>query len=148
MPLPSHIISVSAFLCERVLTEADGVMSAIRIVDLFYVRDLPADQKGQALPQIRFYACVFFKSKPGKYPHSVQTKLQQVDGTVQLLGEESVVMESKSGAEELPGGVTIQVELNIAVSQLGTCYLCLYLDGDEVVRIPFSVLPEQSKSQN
>lgn len=34
-PMPNDFLSINLLLCERVLTEADGVLSAIRIVDVF-----------------------------------------------------------------------------------------------------------------
>ena len=30
-------------ICEKILDQQDGVMSAIRIVDVFYVRELPKE---------------------------------------------------------------------------------------------------------
>jgi hypothetical protein len=144
MPLPPHVISVTAFLCEKVLTEPDGVMSAIRIVDLFSV---PETSPG-VRPQIRFYGCVLFKSMPGRYEHVVQMRILQVDGTTRILGDETVVMASSSGKDDIPGGVNIQAEFNIVVQQPGTCYLSVFLDGEEVTRLPFTVrLQETAKDE-
>ena len=42
--LPPYLISVSALICERILHERDKVLSAIRIVDIFYVPELPSSE--------------------------------------------------------------------------------------------------------
>jgi hypothetical protein len=51
--------------------------------------------------------------------------------------------ESRLGSE-IPGGVTISAELNLAVKRLGTCYLLLYFDGEPVGRTSITLLPKKS----
>src|SRR5579864_9763132 len=50
---------VSAFLCERSLTEADGISSAIRMVDVFFI---PEDTSEDAV--VQFFAVVSLKTVP------------------------------------------------------------------------------------
>jgi hypothetical protein len=52
-PLPPFMLSATAFACERLLQEADGVISAIRIVDVFYApAERPPDVPENALPLV------------------------------------------------------------------------------------------------
>ena len=47
MQLPTGLESINAFICEKILQESDGVLSSIRIVDVFnFVRnpDIPIDK--------------------------------------------------------------------------------------------------------
>jgi hypothetical protein len=56
MPLPPYLISVSLLVCERVLREMDGVLSAIRVVDIFYVPQKPPEIPAEMLPMVQAYA--------------------------------------------------------------------------------------------
>lgn len=143
MPLPPHIINVSAFLCEKTLREPDGVLSAIRIVDLFRVGvGLPPGvilPEG-VLPHIQAFGCVLIKSKPGRYEHIVQLKIENTVGEISDAGEPlTLLMANKPGMEDLPSGVAIQAEINIGVKRYGTCYFLVYIEGDEAARIPFTI---------
>jgi len=42
MPLPSFLVSASVLICERILSEADHVLSVIRMVDVFNVVSPPS----------------------------------------------------------------------------------------------------------
>jgi hypothetical protein len=145
MPLPAHIISVSAFVCEKILKESDGVLSAIRIIDVFMVRDQhPARPEGE-FPTVQTFACVLIKASPGKYEHSLRVKMQNSAGEINELGEPfNLTLENKQGMGDIPTGASIQIELNIAVKRYGTYALIIYIDGEEASRVPFTILQQTS----
>ena len=58
--IPPFLLSASVFVCEHVLIERDGIFSAIRIVDVFYVSDVPPD----TVPFVQAYSFVIIKSEP------------------------------------------------------------------------------------
>jgi hypothetical protein len=142
MPLPSFLISVNAFLCERTLIEADGVFSAIRIVDVFLAPEQAANVPEEALPLVQAYGCVIIKAVPRHHEeHTIELKMIDTAGEIKELGEPTKARAAaKAGMEDIPAGITISVQLNIRVKRLGTCYLCLYIDGQEVARTPFTLL--------
>jgi hypothetical protein len=142
MPLPSYLISASAILCEKVLHEADGVTSAIRIIDIFSVRK-PVGAPEDVLPLIQVYALVALRAEPGHdQPHELVIKTLNTAGELTTLGEPTSIrtMISPLGPK-VPGGITINIQVNIAVKRLGTCFLCVYLDGEEITRTPFTLVP-------
>ncbi|HUI77543.1 MAG TPA: hypothetical protein VLY24_06490 [Bryobacteraceae bacterium] len=146
MPLPPYLISANVFLCERILNETDGVVSAIRIVDLFYVTDLPSEAPPGAMPIVQAWGLVILKSHVGyQGSHTVEIKLINVRGESQSLGPEQKV-QFVAKHPDVAGGVTLSVQLNIGVKNLGTCYLCAVLDGEEIARAPFTLMRQVSKT--
>jgi hypothetical protein len=142
MPLPPFVISASVLLCQNALTEPDGVISAIRIVDIFFVSEKPADAPENLLPLVQAYACVILKTVPHyTEEHVIQLKLINTIGEVSNLGEPiTLPFAAKPGMQDVPGGISINAQLNIGVKRLGTCYVCVHLDGEEIARTPFTLL--------
>jgi hypothetical protein len=54
-------IYVSAFFCDRLLTEADGVLSAIRLVDIFSAM-VPEEGAKQFVPRLETNLVLIFRS--------------------------------------------------------------------------------------
>lgn len=141
MPLPEFILTANILVCERLLLEQDGIASAIRVVDIFYV-GLPENLPADSVPMIQTYAWMQLKSEPGHSgKHGVQIRL------INTVGESSVIVEkpdatfeAKPGLEELPRAISLVVQLNLAVKRFGTCYVCVDVDGEEVARTPFTLL--------
>ncbi len=62
----------AAFICEKVLQEADGVVSAIRIIDRFFIGPGPGQQAAAAMPAVVMSHTLFVTFKSGSAPRSVQ----------------------------------------------------------------------------
>jgi hypothetical protein len=151
MPIPSFIISVNLFVCERTLVEADGVLSAIRLIDIFFVpRERPVGVSEEVLPLVQAYGCALLKTKPGYVgQHALEMKTLNTVGEMTSTGDPTIAkIFSKPGMEDVPGGISIAIQLNIAVKRFGTCYLCLFLDGEEIARSPFTLLPHPSTAKS
>lgn len=149
MPLPEYLTSVAVFFCERLLFEIDGVASAIRIVDIFYVAtEKPAGAPEEALPLIQAWGVAFLKAAPGHTgSHIFELKLLNTVGNLSNLGDPiPTTFVSLPGLEDLPTGVTLQVQLNVAVKRFGTCHLCVFVDGQEIARAPFSIVQKPGVS--
>ena len=54
----------------------------------------------------------------------------------QILTDFTTALES---GEDIPGGAIVAIQLNIVVKSYGTCYVCVHLDGEEVIRAPFTI---------
>lgn len=151
MPLPNYVISATAFICERILQEADTVVSAIRIVDVFYVPELPPDAPPGALPFVQAYGVFTIRTLPGHYgEHLLKFRLLNTQGEWSDLGPpiKTEIKARLDFAQSVPGGASAFVQLNIAARNLGTCYVCCYLDDEEMVRVPFTLMrPDAGKSE-
>ena len=142
MPLPPYLISANVMVCERILHEADGVISAIRLVDLFTVSEPGPDAPAGVVPGVQAYALVMFKATPEHTAeHSLEIKLLNTAGELVSLGDPANVTFSTLPELEgkVPKGMTINIQLNLAVKRYGTCYICVSLDGEEVARTPFTL---------
>jgi hypothetical protein len=149
MPLPAYLISISAILCEKVLHEADGVNSAIRIVDVFYVGAKPVDAPEEVFPFVQAYALVSLRAAPGhNQEHEFVFKLLNTVGELTTLGAPMRVNMLSTLGATVPGGLTASIQVNIAVKRFGTCFLCVYLDGEEVTRIPITLLPAPAPNKS
>ncbi len=126
----------AAFICERVLQEADGVVSAIRIIDRLFVQPGPGQQAAAAMPAVlmshtllvtfksgsargRFTAKLVFRGPSG-------LKLQEVSVPVLLEGEER--------------GANLIIPYHIQVDQEGLYWFDVYFEGKLMTKIPFRVV--------
>jgi len=142
MPIPPYVTTVTLLLCERFLREADGVFSAIRIVDVFYVPESPPSTPDERLPVVQFYALAQVKTKPGHNDkHVVWFKLLTTKGELADMGGPVSVGQGSSLFPTAPGGFTVAIQINLRVKNLGTAYLCFYLDSEELIRTPFTLTP-------
>lgn len=143
MPLPSFLFSAYVLICERFLAENDGVMSAIRIVDLFFVPEklfgVPDDVVFQL---IQPRALIVIKAIPGHIEaHAVRVRLINTIGESSILAEQVLTFGTKPGFEEAPGTINIAMQLNLGVRRFGTCYVCVDVDGEEVARASITLAP-------
>jgi hypothetical protein len=130
---------VSAFLCENVLQEGNGVLSAIRIVDVFQIPE--------GAPEnfvIRFYAVAMLRTVPvPDIKVSVTAAIVRTNGERQPLpmvpGEPIQV--GASSDRTIPGGINLIMELNIKPQNMGTGYIEFEVDGEVAVSIPFTLRP-------
>jgi hypothetical protein len=146
MPLSPNIINVSVFLCERLMTEQDGVVSAIRLVDLFYVATPPTEAPDspdiKIVPILQAFVCAIIKGHPGiDEEHQLEFKIINTVGELKDCGGQFPIRLTSLKGPDLPSGVTIGAGLQVAVQRFGNCFLCVYLDGEEVARTTFTVAP-------
>lgn len=128
----------AAFLCERILHERDGVLTAIRIVDTFNVT-LPPSLPPDAKPVIQITGLLSFKkSSPGAEAerHQAELRLRMPSGRE----HPPAVFDVLFKPEEMAGANQI-VQMNIGVEEFGLHWLAVLLDGEPITRIPFRLLP-------
>ncbi|HLJ16444.1 MAG TPA: hypothetical protein VKV15_18235 [Bryobacteraceae bacterium] len=139
--MPPSLISISAFICDRVLCEQDHVFSAIRIVDVFFcpplIPNVPPERQ-----VIGIAIVILGKFLPGTdSSHRVQLQLLRPDGDITTIGEETVVKVTSSVAAAA-GGFTMCGPVGVIPTQMGLHYLQVLLDGEEATRTPFTLVPQ------
>jgi len=143
-PVPPYLIAVSAFICERVLVEKDDVISAIRIVEIFYVPELPTNAPEDAVALIQAWCIVILKALPGHYEkHVIELKLLNALGALTSIGSEEADFSTRPELGSVPTGASLALQLNIGVKNYGNCSVCIYLDGEEIARAPFTIQKQQ-----
>ena len=139
---------VSAFICERVLMEADGVTSAIRIVDIFFV---PEGAPEEAI--VPFYLIVLLKTVPVPDEEiRIGVTLIRANGERERLPDppgQPFKLQLFSGDPSIPGGFSLILHANIKPRNMGTCFLEIDVDGEPVTRVPFTLRrPIQAEQKN
>lgn len=124
-----------AVFCERVLQEADGVVSLIRVVDRFLVRG-PTPEMGSHI--LHFNIVVLFKSgflrgKQKLHIRPLSPSRKDMPGI-----EVPVLFE---GDEDRGNGTIAQMEF--VVSEEGVHWFDVYLNDELVTRMPLRVLYQQ-----
>jgi hypothetical protein len=129
---------VSAFLCERVLQEKDGIVSAIRIVDVFQI---PEDAPSETV--IQFFAVVSLRTVPVPDEEvRVGVTIVNALGERQRLpdpSEKPFRLSALDGDASVPNGISLIMQLNIKPKNMGTCFVEIDVDGEVVTRIPFTI---------
>lgn len=130
--------SVNAFTCERVLVEQDGVISAIRMVDLFNIAaDAPPE------PTIQFWLVVILKVLPVP-EEEIRFGITQVRTSgerTRLPSPAQALKFGKSGIDDpaAPGGAVVLAQFNLTIKHFGTSYLEVDVDGNIVANVPITV---------
>jgi hypothetical protein len=138
VPLPPSVISANTVICETILTEDSGVVSAIRIVDVFqYVRH-PTVPLEQQVITVRILGIV--RTKIGDTAeHIIGVNVLRPD---EEHGEIHEVFRGPMPTKvpEAPGGFTVQAVVGVVPRKQGTHYGIVYFDGVEVARTPFTLV--------
>jgi len=126
---------VSAFLCERVLTEKDGVQSYVRVVDSFIAQLAPTARSRGLFP---VFLAIILKSGEAKGKYSLTVRMNAPSGKVISLGDEIPAV--LTGGEH---GVNVNVQMLIDVEEEGLYGIDVLIDGEVLTRVPFRVRLER-----
>lgn len=138
LTLPEYVVSSSMLVCERVLRERDDVLTAFRIVDAFYVEEFP--DQGSGVYVIQAYAIIVIRTVPDyDAKGKIELYITRPEGPRDLVG--SPEPELRSRIPGTPGGITLQVQLNLKTPTLGTYFVELFLEGELANRVPITLVP-------
>jgi len=130
----------AAFLCEKVLQEKDEVLTAVRIVDTFYV-SIPKNVPADAAPAIQITALLAFKKATpgtGGEKHQALLRLRSPSGQVRELTTFDVIFKP----EELSGWNAV-INMGFGVKEFGQFFLDVLIDGEFTTCIRFRLLEKQ-----
>jgi hypothetical protein len=137
--MPKDLLSVNLIICERILAEGDSVLSVIRMVDIFFVDPAVVGPDTEDRIQMQVLLATKFSASATR-EHMVEFKLARPEGEpVSMGGLRPVTVESKF--QDAPAGFTTVINAGVKLKQMGTHYLIAYVDGDEVARTTFTLLP-------
>lgn len=125
-------IYASAFFCDRLLREYDGVLSAIRVIDLFSVM-VPEPGASSFVPRLETNLLVIFRSEsPAEFVATIRATdprgiVQSSNAPVTLTGE--------------PGTYVYTMAITLFINGVleGTHWYDILVDGSLVNRIPLHV---------
>jgi hypothetical protein len=140
-PTPSTLRSVDLLICEKILREDNGTVSAFRIIDLFNLAGVPEPMPLVPIP-ISILVLAKFDSAQPPQDHTgylqLTTPLRQ---SFRVLNEMSFLA-SKAKAPARPGapyGYTVNADLHMDIGLAGVYWLDLFIDGVRVASQVFVV---------
>ena len=126
---------LAAFICEKVLIEADGVMSAIRIIDRTNVVPPPGLAPSEMPPvDLNHTLFVNFKAGQARGRSSVKLVLRSPLGLKLTEATTPVLWEGEDR------GVNLVIPLRLRVEQEGLYWFEVHLEDKLVTKIPFRVM--------
>ena len=124
-----------AFFCEKVLREADGVVSAIRIIDRLIISSA-GPQAPKTMPEL---------------PHQMNALIMLTSGQARATCEIKIVPEEPSGLEKEPyiqsaflegedKGANLLINLRTIFKEPGLYWYKVYCNDSLMTKMPFRVI--------
>lgn len=127
----------AALLCERVLEEKDGVLSAIRIVDRWIVPRPFAQNDEQITALLRPVMVVVLKAGEATGSHTISVNMSSPNGNE----DEGIAYPFELEGEDR--GVNLVVPTLLEIQQEGLYWFNVRIDGVLETRIPLRVAWQQ-----
>jgi hypothetical protein len=128
--MPSDLISASAILCEKVLKDQDGLLSAIRIADTISVP--------RSSPTSQFFIVVFVRSSAVVSSQRLMSvHLRQPGETTVDVGTDKVAFDRPD--ESYPMSATMVLEFWLTFKDSGLHWINVKLDGEDIATAPLMV---------
>lgn len=126
----------AAALCERVLTEQDGVNTLVRLIDRLTITAAGPEPPDQMPPsQYTAWLYVSFKSGSARGPMQLTVRIQKPDGTSPPPITLPVNFEGDDDR-----GTNVIAQMNLGIDKVGVWWFDLSLDDTPVTKLPFRVI--------
>lgn len=132
------LLSANCVICERALREADGVFSAIRIVDIFFVPNVPGIPLDQQVVPITLLGMIRVSSEDDT-EHTIELSLTRPNGeesVVNVVSNQPIPIGRFSGA---PRSISIIARMGVLAKQLGMHQIAIKFDNQEVANTQFTL---------
>lgn len=141
----------SALICERVLREADGTLSAIRIVDQITATIRPEgispSEEAQLTPTLftpTLFMLVTFRAHPEHGRHRIEILGRSPAGKVTQLGAQDLEFGGPDVMTQ--GSANLIVGLNLSLRETGIYWFDLYLDDLFATSVPLRLVVSRPES--
>ena len=126
----------AAFFCDRVLQEADGTLSAIRIVDrVFQVAAGIAPPEGMPPTTVNLTLLIALKSGAARGRHDLKIQAENPSGIRSPLAQTfSVLLEGEDR------GANAIINLVFTAPEEGLYWFDVLLDGERLTRVPLRLV--------
>jgi len=128
----------AALVCENVLQEGDGSISAIRIADRvqYRIKGMPPDAK----PMIGLQGLVSIKSGAVTGDHTLRVVSERPNGERKDVHTQPVKLLGKDH------GINLILNIGLGVDQDGIYWFDVFFDDDLLSRIPLTITALQEQS--
>jgi hypothetical protein len=132
----------TALICEKVLREADGVLSIIRVIDRFTITAMGANAP-ETIPESFVAGTLLLSLKSGFYRGSLPIKLVTTSPSGVTSGERHV----SALLEGDDRGVNLIINLRLAVKEEGVFWIGVYGQDQLLTQIPLRIVYQRVSSQ-
>jgi hypothetical protein len=132
MPNTKPLVSV-ACVCEKILQEKDGVLSAIRLVDTIYIERMVEALPENLKPGFQIAALVSLKSGDIIGEQEVRVVLRKPSGEVNDIGKWKVVLQ---GGEH---GANFALNFMLSGTEFGLFWFDVIWQGEVLTSMPLKV---------
>ncbi len=140
----------AAVICEKVLRETDSVISAIRIVDTFYLSPPTASVKKQVLVFVLLISVrrMHLETPPLKHeiklvlhtPSGQRPEVETVDGDVRMMDDPIIPFVFEAPERDQPASMNVVAQMITPIQEYGGYVFDVFLDGELASQVPFRVL--------
>jgi hypothetical protein len=128
----------AALICERVLADQDGAMSAIRIVDQFTLTLDPATppelpSKEHPIP-VTLSILLILKTGDSPGEHAIRLDMQYPSGKSETAFEQKIQFQPQPQS-----GANLRFNVTIRVHSSGLFWMDVFLDSKRITRMPFQI---------
>jgi hypothetical protein len=132
-----------AFLCERVLTEADGTNTYVRVIDRIARQIVAPERPTAPLPhKVMLILVLLLKHGEGRGPFAVALRIERPSGEQQTIHERTINLGGPAG-----GGVNFHFGLELDMDQAGLWWIDV-LGGETLklmTRVPLELQDQWMK---
>ena len=128
----------AALFCEKVLKEADGVLSAIRIIDRF---NISGDAPEMAKSMLSFTALISLKS--GDYRGRAEISIQPATPSGKLLPKITLAQNFEGDSDR---GVGLAAPMQFEVEEEGAYWFDVYFREQVITRMPLRIVYRRNPS--
>ncbi len=128
-----------AVICQAAISEANGVLSIIRVTDRIGVQGITPEM--QPFPLQTFTLAVLLKSGFMKGKHVVKVMMETPSGERNQIGESTALFEGEDR------GVAMVTPLPIVIPVDGLYWFDLFLEEELLTRIPLRVIYQRIPTQ-
>jgi hypothetical protein len=125
-----------AFICEKVLQEKDGVLSAIRIVDRIYHRAVGRDAP-ENMPPVTLDLKMLLIFKSGKARGRYDVEVRPILPSQRVLQAVSLPMHLEGDDDR---GANLIVNLAFQATEEGLYWFEVLVNGESITRVPLRIV--------
>lgn len=125
-----------ALVCENVIEEKDGVLTAFRIVDTFFVPPRPPGLPPEVQAGIAPTLLVGVKAGDLRGTFQLKLRLRPPTGQTVDVGTQSVLLSDKQI------GANVIIKFQMAAEPMGLYWFDVYWDKDLLTSIPLTLAPQ------
>lgn len=124
----------AALICEKVLQEGDGVLTVMRIVDIFTIAPPPVPLPAGGIQGIELTVLLSLKSGDVRGKSEIAMKLRFPSGRVEEVGKWPIVLNGEGH------GANVIAKVTLGVTEFGLHWFDVSWEGQAMTSVPLKLV--------